>query len=230
VLYLSAYPEVVARAHEELARVVGDNRLPTFEDEENLPYIRSIAKEILRLRPVTNIGTPHYTDADITYKQYFIPKGSTVSIQQYAVHYDPVRYPDPDAFRPERYLKHTLKAGAYAAASDPYERDHFSFGAGRRICSGIHLAENSIFIVLANMLWAFDIRPPVDSNGVELPVDTSDSAYEAGGNTLPSPFKARFIPRNARVEQQLRSDWSTALKEGYTMRNVRVDASGMVVS
>ncbi|KAF2462457.1 O-methylsterigmatocystin oxidoreductase [Lineolata rhizophorae] len=229
ILYLTAYPEVVAKAHEELSRVVGDDRSPSFGDENQLPYIRSIVKEILRLRPVTNMGTPHYTTEDITYKENFIPKGSIVCIQQYAIHYDPARYPNPKAFKPERYLNHPLKSGAYAGIANPLERDHFSFGAGRRICSGIHLAENSLFITVAKILWAFDIKPPVRADGRELPVDVSDDAYEPGANTIAKPFEARFIPRNQKVEQVLRHEWDAAKREGYVMRDARVDSSGVVI-
>ena len=229
ILYLSAYPEVQARAQEEISRVVGDTRSPTFGDEESLPYIRAIVKEGQRVRPTTNIGAPHYTTADVTYKNYIIPKGSIVAVEQYPIHYNPEYYPDPHTFKPERYLSYPLRAGAYAAGADADRRDHFSFGAGRRICTGMHLAENSLFILVAKLLWAFTIRPPLDEQGTEMPVDMSDDAYEVGGNTLPKPFAARFIPRNAEVERVLKQEWENARREGFTLRNVKVDAEGVVV-
>lgn len=209
IKYLAAYPETQQKAHEEISRVVGDSRSPTFEDEEHLPYVNAMIKEILRLRPVTNIGSPHYSTEDMTYKNYFIPKHSMVTICQYAAHYDS-RYEEPEAFRPERYLNHRLKAGAYAAHSDPYERDHFTFGAGRRICPGLHLAENSMYIVTAKLLWAFEIRPPMGANNEEEAMDVSDQAYEPGVNTLPKPFRVRFIPRNKNREETLVEEWKRA--------------------
>lgn len=230
ILYLSAHPEVRARAHEELSRVIGSGRSPSFQDEESLPYIRAIVKETLRIRPVTNMGTPHYTTADITYKNIFIPKESIVCIQQYAIHYDPSVFPDPETFNPSRYLNHPLKAGAYAAHPDPRERDHFSFGAGRRICSGLHLAENSMFITVAKILWAFDVLPPLDGNGREMPVDLSDNAYEPGSNTIPKPFGVRFVPRNKEVETVVRKEWDQAERDGFVLRDQRVNAQGMVVN
>lgn len=229
MLYLASYPEVRAKAHTELASVVGDSRSPTFADEPALPYIRAIIKEVLRLRPVTNFGSPHFTTADIKYKNFIIPKNSVVAIQQYPIHYDEARYPDPFKFKPERYLDHPHKAGYYAAIADPYQRDHFSFGAGRRICSGLHLAENSLFITLAKLLWAFDMRPPLGPDGKELPMDVSDDAYEPGVNTLPKPFKVRFIPRNKKVEEMIKKEWEIAQNEGYTLRNVKVDTQGVEV-
>jgi len=59
--------------------VAGQNRLPTFDDLPNLEYVRAIASETLRWRPVAVLGgTPHASTEDDTYKGMFIPKGSTV--------------------------------------------------------------------------------------------------------------------------------------------------------
>lgn len=72
------YPDVVKGAHEELDRVVGRDRMPDFSDEPNLPFIRGIAKETLRWRASTKIGTCHATTQDDWYKGYFIPKGAVI--------------------------------------------------------------------------------------------------------------------------------------------------------
>lgn len=178
--------------------------------------------------PLISIGSPHYTTADIVYKDYFIPAKTVVSINQYALHFDPNRYENPDDFIPDRYLKHTLKAGAYAAHPDPYARDHFDFGAGRRICPGMHLAENSLFITIACIIWAFEILPPME-NGKVGTVDVSDAAYEDGANTLPKPSKLRFVPRSSASESTLRKEWARAEKEGYMLGQVKVNAEGVVV-
>ncbi|KAL3465207.1 cytochrome P450 [Aspergillus heterothallicus] len=228
VKYFAAYPDAQAKAFAEIQRVVGENRIPTFKDEPDLPYIRACVKEVLRIRPVTNIGSPHYTTADIVYKAYFIPANTVVSINQYALHFDPQRYNNPDDFIPDRYLKHTLKAGAYAAHPDPYARDHFDFGAGRRICPGMHLAENSMFITIASIIWAFEILPPVE-NGKAGTVDVSDAAYEDWANTLPKPSKLRFVPRSSAIQRTLTREWERARMEGYMLGHVKVNAEGVVV-
>jgi len=202
IKYLAAYPEAYCKAHEEISRIVGDDRSPTFDDEDNLPYIQATVKEVLRLRPVTSAGQPHYTTEDITYQNYLIPKDTVVAICQYAAHYDS-RYEEPKSFRPERYLDHPLKAEASSAHPDPYMRDRFSFSAGRRIYPGLHLAENSMFIVLAKILWAFEIRPVVGADGKEETVDVSDQAYEEGMNTIPKPLRMRFLPRNPARQAKL---------------------------
>lgn len=86
ILACLLYPEVVKGAHEELDRVVGNKRMPDFSDEPNLPYIRGIAKETLRWRASTKIGTCHATTQDDWYKGYFIPKGSVVVLNWWQVY------------------------------------------------------------------------------------------------------------------------------------------------
>jgi len=137
-------------------------------------------------------------------------------------------FPDPDAFKPERYLNHPHRVGVYAAAADPNERDHYAFGAGRRICPGMHLAENSIFIVLAKVLWAFSIHAPLSDAGVEEELDTSDYAYEPGMMTVPTPYKLRFLPINEHREKVIREEWELAKKDGFHLGNIKVDEQGMV--
>jgi hypothetical protein len=56
MLAMTVFPEVLKAGQEELDRVVGKDRLPTFDDEERLPYIRAMVKETLRWRPVAVLG------------------------------------------------------------------------------------------------------------------------------------------------------------------------------
>jgi cytochrome P450 len=96
---LSRGSTVIEKAHEELDRVVGPNRTPTFDDEPNLPYIRAMVKEVMRWRFVNKFGTNHYATEDGYYKGYFFSKGSIVMINIWGIHYDPDRYPEPEKVR-----------------------------------------------------------------------------------------------------------------------------------
>ena len=160
ILYLAATPDAQAQAFQELQEVVGDSRTPTYEDLANLPYINACLKEILRLCPAPPWILRHFTDSDVVYKGYVIPKGTAIVGNTAAIHFNPVRYPNPFQFKPERYINHTKTSAEYAAMADPYARDHFTFGAGRRICPGSRFAENALTLALANMVWAFEIKPP----------------------------------------------------------------------
>lgn len=52
------YPEVQEKAYRELMTIVGPSRLPSLADYDNLPYIRAIIKEVLRIWPPTPLGEP----------------------------------------------------------------------------------------------------------------------------------------------------------------------------
>lgn len=150
------------------------------------------------------------------YNGFYIPANTVVTINQYAIHFDE-RHKDAESFFPDRYLGHLEKAGAAAAQPNPLLRDHFSFGAGRRICPGLHLAENSLFITVAMIIWAFEIRPPLGQDGKEVEVDVSDDAYEPGVNTLPLPYSMRFLPVSAAKARLVKSEWDLAAQKGYML-------------
>ena len=59
LLAMIAYPEKQRKCQEELERVVGRSRMPTFADQNSLPYIRATIRELIRWRPVTPLGEPH---------------------------------------------------------------------------------------------------------------------------------------------------------------------------
>jgi cytochrome P450 len=115
-------------------------------------------------------------------------------------------YENPESYNPDRYLNHPGLATEYAASSDYENRDHYTYGAGRRICAGIHLAERTQWRILARLLWAFRIEHAIDERtGEKIEIDTE--AYEEKLITGPKPFKVRFVPRDRRhvevIEREL---------------------------
>jgi cytochrome P450 len=85
LLFATLDERIVLKAQEELDRVVGGERYPSWEDEEKLPYIRAIIKELLRMRPPNKIGMHHATTEDDWYEGMFIPKGSVVILNWWRV-------------------------------------------------------------------------------------------------------------------------------------------------
>jgi hypothetical protein len=92
-------------------------------------------------------------------------------------------------YEPMRFYNFPLTAAEAAAAANPDERDHYSYGAGRRICPGMHVAERSLFINLARLLWGFDIRLSKDEEGNGIPVDPTFKGMLEGATATPRPFK-----------------------------------------
>ncbi|KAL2012154.1 hypothetical protein VTN00DRAFT_4872 [Thermoascus crustaceus] len=205
VLACCAFPETLPKAWEELDRVVGHDRSPTFDDEPNLPYVKAFVKEVLRWRSVAIIGgQPHAPIQDDYYKGWLIPKNTWVQGNVWAIHHHEREFPDPDRFNPERYIK-----GSPYSRPFPGERGYMTFGWGRRVCSGQGLAEQGTFISVARLLWAFKIEKALDENGNEIPVDIFD--YTNGLNIRPSPFKCRFTPRSPTIRATLEREGKQAL-------------------
>ena len=69
------YPDVQKRAQEEVDRVTGCKRLPEYEDQESMPYIKALVREVVRWKPLLPLGLAHANNKSDTYKGYFIPKG-----------------------------------------------------------------------------------------------------------------------------------------------------------
>jgi cytochrome P450 len=196
---------VLPRAWEELDRVVGTERAPTWTDEPNLPYIRAIIKEVLRWRPVAVLGgQPHASIKDDVYNGYFIPKGATMLGNLWAIHLNPEDFYDPNKFRPERFLDGSL-------ANYPQAQGHSAFGWGRRVCPGQLVAEQGLFITISRILWGFKISYAIDKEtGKEIPVDID--AYTDGFNSKPLPYQCRLEPRGPKYVEIMRREYDQAVK------------------
>ncbi|KAL7747728.1 hypothetical protein RI367_006844 [Sorochytrium milnesiophthora] len=193
---IPSYPDIQAKAHEELDRVIGRGRMPTLADETSLPYIRALIKEIERVHNPFWLGAPHYTTADDVYQGHFIPKDTVVIINSYAMHMNPQRHPDPEKFLPERYLGDNTSQSESANQADPYARDHWIFGAGRRVCAGIAVAEREIYLAVARMLWCFTMH--------KIPGEEIDlKEYDGLSGRSPVPFRIKMVPRHDQVAEVL---------------------------
>lgn len=102
---------------------------------------------------------------------------------------DPIRHPSPPSFDPTRYL----------GFPPPASRDHYAFGAGRRICQGKHIAERSLLLGIALMLWAFSLSCPTDASGSEMRPDIRRLAQ--GLSVMPERFPARICVRSEGREE-----------------------------
>ncbi|KAM5370218.1 hypothetical protein ACJZ2D_008621 [Fusarium nematophilum] len=214
-LAMTLYPEEMRKGQEELDRVVGPDRLPTWDDEKDLPFLRAMIKETLRWRPVNKYGMYHASTQDDWYEDHFIPKDSVVVLNWWAIHRDPNLHPDPDTFKPSRYLSRPLSAAEYMNSQDPYERDHFTYGAGRRSCPGVHLAEKSLFIVISRVLWGFNIRKKMDAEGH--PIEPTTRMLP-GFFSVPEPFECDIICRSEMHERIMRREFEDAMQEGLHYR------------
>jgi cytochrome P450 len=187
-LAMTVFPEVQKKAREEIDRVTGGTRLPAFQDRDQLPYVEAVYKEALRWNPIAPLGLPHATDEEDVCRGYRIPKGSLITPAIAWFSKDPEVYPEPDRFRPERFLGTNPEPNPTA----------FVFGYGRRVCPGRHLAESNMFLVIAQSLAAFDISKAVDKSGN---IIEPRIGYMPGVVGHPEPFKCRITPRSEKHAQ-----------------------------
>lgn len=160
----------------------------------------------------------------------FIPRGSTVFLPIWAVHHSETEgYNDPFAFNPDRYINHHKLANDYAGSADYQLRDkclahafgfvaltcyahHYAYGAGRRMCPGVHLAERNQWRIVAKLIWAFEIKEPVDAaTGKTITLDPED--YSAGLLHAPNPFKVTFKPRSEAHVRIIEEEYAKSLSD-----------------
>ncbi|MBD2435904.1 cytochrome P450 [Nostoc sp. FACHB-110] len=145
---LSQYPEVDARLHTELTRVL-NGRTPSFEDLPNLPYTEMVLKEVRRLYPsVWSVG--RFVRDDVSFGDYRVPSGSILLFSQRIMHRDRRYFPEPDRFDPMRWTKE-------AEGARP-EYSYFPFSAGPRQCAGRDFAPTKDALVLATLAQQWQAR------------------------------------------------------------------------
>ncbi|OOF95350.1 hypothetical protein ASPCADRAFT_207823 [Aspergillus carbonarius ITEM 5010] len=193
-LAMALYPDVQRKAQEEIDRVVGTGRLPGYADRDNLPYIDAMVKEALRWHSVLPMGVAHASMEEDMCGGYFIPKGSQILPNQWAFTHDPTVYPDPMAFKPERFL---------ASESHVPERDPrlLAFGFGRRVCPGRTLADSNIYLSLVQSLAVFRIKKPIkDGKEVEVKLEVLPGLL-----SHVAPYELEIKPRSQQHEALIRA-------------------------
>ncbi|CAE7074000.1 unnamed protein product [Rhizoctonia solani] len=191
-LLASLYPEAAKKAQSEIDSVVGRERIPSLQDRPALPYTDAFVQEIMRMFPPAPLGLPHLATEDIDFQGYQIPKGSTINVNIWALLRDPNHFSSPHTFNPSRFL-------GSKPESDPRK---FIFGFGRRVCPGLHVANNSAFILCAGLLSVFDIQagPQLAAKVAGLGGRESEQLYqltERYGTGDPLPFDCEIKPRDS---------------------------------
>ncbi|KAD6119530.1 hypothetical protein E3N88_10801 [Mikania micrantha] len=116
-----------------------------------MPYLKLVIKETLRLHTPLPLLLPRESTQDVKLLGYDISSGTQLLVNAYAIARDPSNWEEPEEFRPERFLNSPID----------YKGFHFElipFGAGRRGCPGIQFAMNVNELVLANLVYKFDLE------------------------------------------------------------------------
>lgn len=167
VYLLSNHPEVAVRVRAELDRTLGE-RNAKFEDLEQLPLLRAVVKETLRLFPAAPVFAREVS-APFKLGETALERGDRVLFSPYAMHRDPLYFPEPDRFRPDRFLDGSTDRLPKLA--------YLPFGAGPRVCIGQHFATMEAELLLATLLQHVELEVPADFRLELVPVITIRSRY-----------------------------------------------------
>lgn len=104
ILFMALHQDIQERLHREIIDIIGMTMPPKMEHRQLMPFTEACLLEVQRLGDIVPLGVPHALTADVHFMGYFIPKGTTVMSNLNSVHRDPNLWPDPEAFKPDRFL------------------------------------------------------------------------------------------------------------------------------
>ena len=150
--HLLANPDKLRRLRAELKAATPRDELPTFAQLESLPYLSAVIQEGLRLHPAVSSRQERVApDDDLIYinplnnNTHKIPAGTCISMTPILLSRLPDVYPSPDEFRPERFLE-----------NPKLKQYNLTFSRGARMCLGINLAYQEMYIILAGLFEKYD--------------------------------------------------------------------------
>ncbi|KAK1996652.1 cytochrome P450 [Colletotrichum falcatum] len=150
--YLLMNPAALEKLTDEIRSTFKDESEIDFQSVSNLPYLLACIQEALRIYPPVPIGLPRIVPpGGATIAGHHVPEGTTVSVYHWAMYHSEKNFRDPFGFHPERWLQDPAFAGDDREAFQP-------FHIGPRNCIGRNLAYVEMRLILARVLWNFDIK------------------------------------------------------------------------
>ncbi|CAD5209390.1 unnamed protein product [Bursaphelenchus okinawaensis] len=182
IAFLIHNPDVQKKAHEELDRVIGSDRIINMNDKNDLPYMNALINEVQRRSNLISENVLRVASVDYNLEGYTIKKGQVCIAQVSALMEDPDFFPDPKAFKPERFLD----SNGQLKKCD----ELLPFGVGKRSCFGEALARMELFLFMANLINKYMFLPSKDS---EMPILQK---WPRGSLPTMKAYKCRVVDRH----------------------------------
>ncbi|GAA0157547.1 oxygenase [Lithospermum erythrorhizon] len=141
------HPEILKKAQKEIDEQIGQERLVDESDIPNLPYLRCIMHETMRMFPAGPLLVPHQSSEKCKIGGYNVPGGTMLLVNLFAIQNDPKLWDQPTKFMPERFE-------GMEGTRDGYK--FMPFGTGRRSCPGEGLANRMVGLTIGSLLQCFD--------------------------------------------------------------------------
>ncbi|NP_001289289.1 cytochrome P450 2C19-like [Phalacrocorax carbo] len=180
-LLLLKYPKIQEKVQEEIDWVVGRSRRPCVADRTQMPYTDAVVHEIQRFISLVPVGLPHTVTKDTYFREYVIPKGTTIFPILSSVLHDSKEFPNANEFNPGHFLN---KNGTFRKSEF-----FMPFSAGKRICPGEGLARMEIFLITATILQNFTLKPVVN------PQELNITPTLSGTGNVPPAYQLCALPR-----------------------------------
>ncbi|KAF3688323.1 Sterol 26-hydroxylase, mitochondrial [Channa argus] len=169
--HLARDPRVQDRLYKEVNSVCPDKREPTTDDLRQMPYLKAVLKEILRLYPVVPGNGRFVSENEVIVDDYWFPKKTLFHLCHYTVCHDEAEFVHPERFLPERWLR-VEEAGSSCRRPAPgaYQHHPYSyipFGVGVRACVGKRVAELEMYLALSRLMQHYQVQPEHGAPTVE---------------------------------------------------------------
>ncbi|KAL8829801.1 MAG: hypothetical protein Q9191_001804 [Dirinaria sp. TL-2023a] len=155
IYFLLRHPKVFTRLRQELDQQWSDtpSERISMKEVQDLPYLQAVIKEVLRIFPPTGLPLPRIVPkGGLALAGHFFPAGSIVGINSWVANFNgSVFGPDPDSFRPERWLEDE-------ASSFRMDQYFFTYGRGPRICGGKTIPALELSKAIPELLLRYDIE------------------------------------------------------------------------
>uniref|UniRef100_A0A8C6YGG0 Uncharacterized protein n=1 Tax=Naja naja TaxID=35670 RepID=A0A8C6YGG0_NAJNA len=160
LLVVAKLPHIQAKVQQEIAEVVGTNRIPSMEDRLKMPFTNAVIHEVQRCWKDSLETFPRAATCDLKFHGYNIPKYTAVVAVFPSVHFDPLQWETPEKFNPDHFLD---EKGQFR------KRDAFmAFSAGKRSCPGEALARMELFLFFSTLLQKFTFYLDVDTKDMDV--------------------------------------------------------------
>ncbi|XP_072288101.1 cytochrome P450 2K6-like [Pyxicephalus adspersus] len=179
LLLMMKYPEIQKKVQKEIEKVIGSGE-PRLIHRKEMPYTDAVIHEIQRFGNIAPTNVPRSTTQDVTFKGFFIPKGTQVIPLLYSVLRDKDHFEKPYEFYPQHFLD--------SKGNFVFNEAFIPFSAGKISCAGETLAKMELFIFFTTLLQNFTFQAPP---GAKL-----DLTGDVGFTTPPMKHEICAIPRN----------------------------------
>ncbi|XP_056419935.1 cytochrome P450 2K4-like [Hyla sarda] len=179
ILLMMKYPKIQTKVQNEIDKVIGSAQVQ-MEHRKQLPYTDAVVHEIQRFGDIAPNTVPHVASQDVTFKGYFIPKGTTILPVLHSIHMDEEYFEKPKEFYPEHFLDSEGKFKKNEA--------FIPFSIGKRSCAGETLAKMEMFLFFTTLVQHFTFKAP--------PGAILDLTPAFGSTNSPKPYEVCAVPRS----------------------------------